>query len=139
MKIHWNVVVLVAQVLVALLSILFLTPLLDVDVVKSNEGDSIAVAAQIGRLDIVSLIFAMMGIMLALFAFAGYFSIRAHAEQVAKSEARYISEEIAAKTATQETKRIIDNMLPNDPIVHDSVYTNDVNTNESKQVVSKDD
>lgn len=96
---RWNGIILIVQILVLLVTIFLFVPQFSSELISSdNQGkDAIAVAAQIGRLDVVSLIFAMFGIILALFAFGGFFSIRTHAEHIATKEAREVAERVAAE------------------------------------------
>lgn len=60
-----------------------------------NKTDAIHLAAEVGRLDIVSLIFAMFAIMLGVAAFIGFQHIR------------YVSKEIAKETSE---KMVIENV-----------------------------
>lgn len=69
-----------------------------------REGfDSIASAEMIGRLDHVTFLLSMGGLLFALFAFMGFWMIRREvldqAEAVAADEARRVSQELYAKQA----------------------------------------
>lgn len=56
--------------------------------VCDSKADAIKQAAQIGRLDLVSLSLAILGVGLALAAFGSYFIIRSAAMQAAREEAK---------------------------------------------------
>ena len=69
-----------------------------VDLSQAHEhGDAIGVAAQIGRLDIVSIVLGLFGLLLGIAAFVGFWMIRRAAIEAAKDEARRAINEKAAE------------------------------------------
>ncbi len=60
---------------------------------NENIADSISFANQVGRLDLVSLLLALLGLVLGFGAFAGFLGI--------KETSRVIAQEIAQKAATK--------------------------------------
>ncbi len=99
----WNLTILVIQILILLVALFWFSPQFSINFNVGNQNnDAIAVAAQIGRLDVVSLIFALFGIILALFAFGGFFSIRAYAKNIATE----VATEVASNVASQNVDNL---------------------------------
>jgi hypothetical protein len=73
-----------------------------------NKADAIQLAAELGRLDIVSILLACFGILLAIFAVGGFWLIRGAAINAAKNEARLIAREEAQSIAKEEAKRYME-------------------------------
>ena len=127
----WNAAILLFQVIVLLVSMFIFIPVFSGGLVESPENDAISLAAQMGRLDVVSLIFAMFGIILALFAFGGFFSIRAHVEQVATKEAAEVAERIANQR--------VDFLLSSINSRSEPIEADDVDTGGGEKLTGKDD
>jgi hypothetical protein len=63
--------------------------------------DAIQAAAQLGRLDLVSLLLAAIGLILVLGGLFAFFNFRSIARQQATEEAREIAETVAEQTANE--------------------------------------
>lgn len=74
--------------------------------------DSISVATQLGRLDFISALLAVLGILIAIVSIYAFFNFRAVARKQASEEAKTIAAEIAEKTVNEylqdEMPKIID-------------------------------
>ena len=69
---------------------------------ENCEHDSVLeIAAQVGRLDVVSLVLGVLGIGVGAFAIFGFFAIRDHAEAVSERVARDVAEETASRKVDQ--------------------------------------
>lgn len=83
---------------------------------ESGSKDAIHAAAQLGRLDIVSLILAMFGILLGLLAVFGFAEIRVRAREVAQecaeTEARALMEKFLDGDALAIIRAHVEYLLP---------------------------
>ena len=68
-------------------------------------GDAIAVAAQLGRFDLVSLLLAAIGLILVLGGLFAFFNFRALAKAQATAEATRVAEEVAERIANEYLQR----------------------------------
>ena len=73
----------------------------------AQANDAVHVAAQLGRLDLVSALLAAIGLMAALLAIGGFFYVRHRAEKAAREEAQYLNERIEAEALSK-----MEEMLP---------------------------
>ena len=71
-----------------------------------QSADAIHLAAEVGRLDIVSLILAGFGMLIAILAVAAFFEIRSKAKQIATEEARIAATRAAREAARPEAARV---------------------------------
>jgi len=62
-----------------------------------NFPDSIALARELGRLDLVSILLACLGIFLAIFAISGFGYIRYRANQISSEVAKTVAAEVTAE------------------------------------------
>lgn len=83
----------------------FVDPSLLNDLRKSSDRDVLNVAVQIGRLDFVSAILAMFGILTGLAAIFGFIEVRNRAEDRARITAIEIAGKIARSEAREEVRR----------------------------------
>ena len=89
----------------------------------SNEHivDSISFANQVGRLDLVSLILALLGLALGFGAVAGFLHIKENAERIAQIETtRWLeenAEKIAFKSADKAVKKAVKKVFENSELV----------------------
>ncbi|MDE0307291.1 MAG: hypothetical protein OXI87_20790 [Albidovulum sp.] len=74
---------------------------LGLNVIDPSYNDALQAAVSLGRLDAISVLLAIIGIMLGLLALFGFGYIKHRAEQVAKETA----DEVARETLTQWKKR----------------------------------
>lgn len=79
-----------------------------------NESDPIAVAAQLGRLDMVAMALAVLGVTLAVAALISFQVVRAAAMDAARDEARDRLEDMLPKLLT--AAMIADALRKNQPI-----------------------
>ncbi len=63
--------------------------------------DAVHMAAQLGRLDLASALFAAVGLCLAIFGLIGYGHIRFKCSEIAREEAEKIAGAIAEKAANE--------------------------------------
>ena len=70
---------------------------------KSPETyhDAVHMAAQLGRLDLVSALIAIIGIALVVGGLFAYFDIRATAKRIARDEARSLAQELVERRANE--------------------------------------
>lgn len=94
------ITILVCQLLILAVQILIYVPPFSARLVRVDctdcDLDAIHVAAQLGRLDVVSLFLAMLGIILVVIGFWGFFSVKAQANRIAKITATEVATEVAA-------------------------------------------
>ena len=81
-----------------------------VDNACTSEGcandSAIAIAGQLGRLDVISLVMGILGIGVGAFAIFGFFAVKDHSEAVAESVAKKVAEQVAAERVDWwDTKR----------------------------------
>ena len=74
------------------------------------DDSAIAIATQLGRLDIVSLVLGVLGIGIGAFAIFGFFAIKDHSEAVAQNIATQVAETIAEKVAKQRIDWLYSNL-----------------------------
>ena len=73
--------------------------------------DAVLRAAQLGRLDLVSLLLAVLGILIALAAFYTFMNVRSIARNQATEVAEQVSREIAEDVANQYLQVELPNIL----------------------------
>lgn len=95
--------------LLAIAEISFLTfdPGLKAYIFSKPYYDAMDAAAQLGRLDIVSALLGVIGVLLAIFGLIGFGYIRSKAEQEAQNTAR----SIAKKVTENEVPKIVEDWL----------------------------
>ena len=64
--------------------------------------DAIAYASELGRLDFISALLAVLGIGLGLLAFVGYYSIKRRAEDIARETTEEMVNKIAAELIAEK-------------------------------------
>ncbi len=82
----------------------------------SNVIDSIRYASQVGRLDIVSLVVAFLGVGVSLGAFLFYFSVKDETEKALK-ETKDVTESIAQQIASEIACEKMNDWLRRDGII----------------------
>ncbi|MBB4064522.1 hypothetical protein [Gellertiella hungarica] len=77
--------------------------------------DTYAIAAQIGRFDLVSLLMTVLGIVLTLAGVVGFVEVRSRSESVAREAAGSVAARVAKETAENEIapegNRLIENFF----------------------------
>jgi len=98
--------------LLGIAEIAFLTfdPDLTAYIFTKSYYDAMDAAAQLGRLDIVSALLGIIGVLLAIFGLVGFGYIRSKAEQQAQNTAREVTE--------KEVPKIVANWLNEQGIAH---------------------
>lgn len=71
----------------------------------TDKVDAIHLAAEVGRLDIVSLVLALLAILLGFSALIGYWAIRSAAIAASREEASMIAKKVAEQEAVPEARR----------------------------------
>lgn len=66
-----------------------------------NHDSAFFIAAQLGRLDVVSLVLGVLGIGVGAFAIFGLFAVKDHAEAVAENVARNVATDVATRVTAQ--------------------------------------
>lgn len=74
--------------------------------------DAWHMAVQLGRLDVISALLAMLGILIGLFALIGFGYIRVRSEVVAREEACKVARKVALEEAAKAVKEWRENVLP---------------------------
>ena len=69
-----------------------------------NVVDAISYASQLGRLDVVSLILALLGIVLGFGAIAGFMHIKESSHAIAKATSKKVAEKVAIEFLKNLTK-----------------------------------
>lgn len=83
-----------------------------------DNDSAIAIASQMGRLDVVSLVLGVTGIGIGGFAIFSFFAIKENAELIARAEARRIASEEATNIAEQRIDWFLSTIklrLPEEP------------------------
>ena len=78
-----------------------------------DNDSSIAIAGQMGRLDVISLALGMTGIGVGAFAIFGFFAIKDHTEAVATHVAKKTANDTAEKVASEKIDLLKTTMLSN--------------------------
>lgn len=112
----WNKWVLALIGVVGVVNIgifLWIAPLADYDgevTVYPKYRDALHVAMEIGRLDFISLLLTVLGILLATMALVGFGYVQYRAEGEAKVIADKVAREVAEKVATIHIKKLLGNL-----------------------------
>lgn len=69
-----------------------------------KSGDAIAYANQIGRLDVISLILCLVTVIIAIFAFSGFWMVRSSSRDAARDEVQ----EMLKPIATEQLRQLMD-------------------------------
>jgi hypothetical protein len=88
---------LLALLAIAEITYLTIDPDLKAHIFNKDYYDAMDAAVQLGRLDVVSALLGVIGVLLAIFGLIGFGYIRSKAEQEAKNTARKFTEEEAPK------------------------------------------
>lgn len=78
---------------------------------ESHAQDVIAYAAQIGRLDLVSLLLAIVGLILVIGGVFAFLNFRSIAKTHAKDEAKTVAEAIAERVTNEYLQRELPELL----------------------------
>jgi hypothetical protein len=89
----------------------FVDPSLLADVNSEEKANVLNLAVQIGRLDFVSAILAMFGILVGLAAIFGIVEVRNRAEERARLTAKEIAENVAIIAAREEVQRSLPSIV----------------------------
>ena len=76
-----------------------------------NSQDAIAIASQLGRLDLVSLLLAVIGLILVIGGVFAFLNLRSVAKKVACEEARERAKEFAEKAANEYLQAELPDLL----------------------------
>lgn len=77
----------------------------------SDHVDAIATAAQLGRLDLVSLLLAAIGLILVLGGLFAFFNFRSIAKAQATKEATKVAEEVAERVANEYLQKELPDVM----------------------------
>jgi hypothetical protein len=77
----------------------------------SEINDATAVAAQLGRLDLVSLLLAAIGLILVLGGLFAFFNFRSIAKAQATNEATKVAEEVAERVANEYLQKELPDVI----------------------------
>ncbi|WP_417452898.1 hypothetical protein [Kiloniella sp.] len=114
-----KIVISMCFALLAIITIIVIHPIINdffgiVEYVKKHPKalDEIAIAVQIGRLDYISGLLTILGLLLAIFAFFGFGYIKHAAEDIAERTAKDIAEDIAKTVAEVKINEYIQDEMP---------------------------
>jgi hypothetical protein len=74
----------------------------------NNICDAVECAAQTGRLDLVSILLACIGILMALGGIYGFFNVRSKASDIAETIAKSVAEEAANNYLQEQLPNILE-------------------------------
>lgn len=103
MTLFFKCLFIIVIVVIAIAEIAFLTfdPNLTSYIFKKGYYDAMDSAVQLGRLDIVSALLGIIGVLLAIFGLIGFGYIRSKAEQEAKNTAQVTAKKVIEIEATK--------------------------------------